>query len=62
MWAISTFGRNIHNDKITAEEADEDQRDLLVEVLNFKKKVKPKIPEKKQQKEDVLNNLYTFFS
>ena len=61
LWAISTFGRNIHNDKITAEEADEDQRDLLVEVLNFKKKVKPKIPEKKQQKEDVLKNLYNLF-
>ena len=29
--------------------------------MNFKKKVKPKSPEKKQQKEDVLKNLYNLF-
>ena len=60
MWAISTFGRNIHNDKITAEEADEDQRDLLVEVLNFKKKAKLKGPEKKQQKKMFLKTYIIF--
>ena len=61
MWAISTFGRNIHNDKITAEEADEDQRDLLVEVLNFKKKAMPKSPEKKQQKKTFLKTYIIIF-
>ena len=29
------------------EEASNDQSDLLVEILNFKKQVKPKNPEKK---------------
>ena len=57
---ISTFGRDIYNRTITIEETDEDQIDLLVEILNFRKKAKPKNPEKKQQKEDVLKNLYYF--
>ena len=39
----------------------EDKRNLLVETLNFKKKAKPKRPEKKQQKQDVLKNLYNLF-
>ena len=29
--------------------------------MNFRKQVKPKNPEKKQQKEDVLKNSYNFF-
>ena len=29
--------------------------------MNFRKNVKPKNPEKKQQKEDVLKNLYNLF-
>ena len=44
------FGRNIYDSKITTEEADENERDLLVEILNFKKKAKLKTLEKKQQK------------
>ena len=59
--AISTFGRDIYNGTITKKEADEDQSDLSVEILNFRKQVKPKNTEKKQQKEDVLKNLYNFF-
>ena len=55
---ISTFGRDIYNGTIIKKEADEDQSDLLVEMLNFRKQVKPENPEKKQQKEDVLKNLY----
>ena len=47
---ISTFGRDIYNSKITTEEPDEDQRDLLVEILNFKKKAKSDTLEKKQGK------------
>ena len=46
----STFGRDIYNSKITTEEPDEDQRDLLVEILNFKKKAKSDTLEKKQGK------------
>ena len=33
----------------------------MVEILNFRKQVKPKNPEKKQQKEDVLKNLCNLF-
>ena len=47
---ISTFGRDIYNSKITTEEPDEDQRDSLVEILNFKKKAKSDTLEKKQEK------------
>ena len=44
---ISTFGRDIYNGKVTTEKAEEDQSDLLFGILNFKKKAKPKSPEKK---------------
>ena len=37
---------------------NEDQRDLLVEILSFKRKAKQKSPKKKQQNEDVFKNLY----
>ena len=37
--AIKTFGRDIYSDKITLKEADEDQASLLVEIMNFKKKL-----------------------
>ena len=58
---IKTFGRDIYSGKITLKETDEDQASLLVEIMNFKKKTKPQDPEKKQEKEDVLKNLYNFF-
>ena len=48
--------RDIFNGTITTKEADH----LLGEILNFKKQVKPKNTEKKQQKEDVLKNFYNF--
>ena len=41
--------------------ADNDQSELLVEILNFRKQVKLKNPQKKQQKEDDLKNLYKSF-
>ena len=46
---ISTFVRDIYNGKIT-EEADEDQSDLLVEILNFKKKQNQKFQRKTKKK------------
>ena len=60
-WTIVTFGRDIYNGTITKKEADEDQDDLLVEILNFRKQVKPKNTQKKQQEECVLKNLYNLF-
>ena len=58
---IKTFGRDIYEDKITIEEANEYQTDLLAEIINFRKKTKLKSHEKKQEKEIVLENLYNFF-
>ena len=57
----NTFGRDIYNGTITLKEANEDQIDLLVEILNFREKVKAKNPEKKQIKKDVLENVYNLF-
>ena len=35
---IKTFSRDIYNGKTTLQEADEDQSNLLVEIISFKKK------------------------
>ena len=59
--AIKTFGRDIYEGKITIEEANEYQTNLLAEIINFRKKTKPKSQGKKQEKEIVLENLYNFF-
>ena len=58
---IRTFGRDIYEGKITIKEADEYQADLLVEIMNFRKNIKPRSQEKKQEKGIVLKNLYNFF-
>ena len=58
---IKTFGKDIYDGTITLKEADDYQTHLLVEIMNFKKKTKPRSPEKKQEKEIVLQNLYNFF-
>ena len=58
---IKTFGRDIYEGKITIEEANEYQFNLLAEIMNFRKNTKPKSQEKKQEKEIVFENLYDFF-
>ena len=58
---IKTFGKDIYDGTITLKEANGYQTDLLAEIINFKKKTKPKNLEKKQEKIIVLNNLYNFF-
>ena len=44
---IKTFGRDIYEGKITIEEANEYQTDLLAEIMNFRKNMKPRSQEKK---------------
>ena len=44
---------------ITVKEVDKDQMSSL--VMNFKSKVKPRNPEKKQNKKDILKNVYALF-
>ena len=58
---IKTFGRDIYESKITIKEANEYQKDLLVEIMSFKKHTKPRSLEKKQEKDIILKNLYRFF-
>ena len=49
-----THGRGIYDGATTLKEADDDQRNLLVEIINFKKKTKPQDPGKKQKKKIFL--------
>ena len=44
---IKTFGWDIYDGKITIEEANEYQTDLLAEITNFRKNMKPRSQEKK---------------
>ena len=55
--AIKNFRRVIYNCTITLKEADKDQSSLLVEIMNFKSKLKNQNPEKK----DILKNLHALF-
>ena len=47
---IKTFGRDIYQCKITIEEGNEYQTDLLTEIMNFRKNTKPRNQEKKTRK------------
>ena len=58
---INTFGNDIYNGEITSKEADDNQVNLLVEIINFKKKTKAQDPEKKQERKDILKILYALF-
>ena len=44
---IKTFGKDIYDAAITLEEANDYQTDLLVKIMNFRKKSKPRSPEEK---------------
>ena len=57
---IKTFGRDIYEGNITFEEANEYETDLLAEIMNFRKNMKPQSSEKKTRKKIVLENLYNF--
>ena len=43
---IRNFDKDIYNGEITLKEADDDQRNLLVEIMNFKRKTPHKIQRK----------------
>ena len=47
---LTQLAKNIFNNKITLDDDNKDQADLLIEIMNFNKKIKPKRPEKKKQK------------
>ena len=58
---IRTFGKDIYNGKITLEEADESQSDLLNEIKTFNDKARPKATWHKEMEEDVLNNVNNLY-
>ena len=58
---IRTFGRDIYEGKITLEEANIDQDNLLRDIRNFNNKTRPQNDRKIQEKKIVLKNLYKFF-
>ena len=47
---LTQLAKNIFNNKITLDDDNKDQADLLIEIMNFNKKIKPKRPGKKKQK------------
>ena len=49
---IKTFGRDIYEGKITIEETNEYQTNLLAEIISFKKHTKPRSQEKKNKKKN----------
>ena len=56
-----SFGENIYSGKITINEADQEQADLLEYILNFNNKIRPKNKNDKKNKRNVFNaakNLY----
>ena len=56
-----SFGENIYSGKITINEADQEQADLLEYILNFNNKARPKNKNDKKNKRNVFNtakNLY----
>ena len=58
---MNTFGRDIYNGTITLKGADKNQSDLLVELINFKSKIKPKtFREKAKEKRCSSNFIFTF--
>ena len=59
--AIRSFGNDIYSSKITINEADQEQSDLVEYILNFNNKTRPKNKDDKKNKTNILNsaeNLY----
>ena len=52
---IKSFGDDIYSSKITINEADQEQADLVEYILNFNNKTRPKYEDDKKDKRNVLN-------
>ena len=53
---------DIYDGKITIEETNEHQKDLLVEIMSFRKHTKPRSREKKKKKKLFLKTCIVFLS
>ena len=59
---IRSFGENIYSGKITINEADQEQADLLECILNFDNKARPKKKKEWQKnKENVFNTAKSLY-
>ena len=58
---IKTSGRDIYGGKITLEEANTDQDNILRDIRNFNNKTRPQNYNKIQEKKVFLKNLYKLF-
>ena len=57
---MKAFGENIYEGKTTIEEADKYQTDLLVEIMNFRKNMKPVSQEKNKKNKLFLKTCIVF--
>ena len=57
---IKTFGEGIYDGTITFKEANDYQNDLLIEIMNFKKRTKPKSLEKNKKNKLFLKTCIIF--
>ena len=60
-WTVRTLGRDIYEGKITLEETNIDQDNLLRDIWNFINRTRPQNDSKMQEKKIVLENLYKLF-
>ena len=60
-WTVRTLGRDIYEGKITFEETNIDQDNLLRDIWNFINRTRPQNDSKIQEKKIVLENLYKLF-
>ena len=56
---MRSFAKNILGDKVTLNNADEDQNGLLVEIMDFKKKTNPEKPKEKNVKKRYFSNFFS---
>ena len=52
---IRSFGDDIYSSKITINEADQEQADIVENILNFNNKARPKYKDDKKDKRNVFN-------
>ena len=60
-WTVRTLGRDIYEGRITLEEANIDQDNLLRDIRNFNNETRPQNDNKIQEKKIVLKSFYKFF-
>ena len=58
---IGSFAKYILAGKITLDNTDKDQSDLLNDFIDFRKRTKPKDLEKKQLKRDTIENINALY-